>query len=59
MISLSPLLNPCPPMPELLLSRMLDFRAHGFTILLLWAGILLVGSEITFSIALITRLKDG
>ncbi len=59
MISLIPLLNPCPPMPELLLSRMLDFRAHGFTILLLWAGILLVGSEITFSIALITRLKDG
>lgn len=59
MISLIPLLNPCPPMPGLLLSRMLDFRAHGFTILLLWAGILLVGSEITFSIALITRLKDG
>ncbi len=48
-----------PPMPGLLLSRMLDFRAHGFTILLLWAGILLVGSEITFSIASITRLKDG
>ena len=48
-----------PPMPELLLSRMLDFRAHGFTILLLWAGILLVGSEITFSIASITRLKNG
>lgn len=48
-----------PPMPESLLSRMLDFRAHGFIILLRWAGILLVGSEITFSFASISLLKHG
>lgn len=46
-------------MPELLLLRMLDFRTHGFTILLFWAGILLVGPEITFSFSSITHLKDG
>lgn len=51
--------SPCPPVPESLLSRMLDFIAHGFVILLRWAGILLVGSEITFSFASISLLKHG